>query len=209
MTPWEIKAREFGNCNCSYGCPCQFNDLPTHGNCEAAVGFQIDEGHHGDVKLDGVRMAGIFWWPGAVHEGSGKCQPIVDESASEEQRQAVLRIMSGEDTDPGATMFAVYASTMAAVFEPIFKPIEFEADVEGRTGRLFVDGLVETRGEPIRNPVTGDPHRVRIDMPHGFEYRIAEIGSASSKTYGKIELNLQNSYGQFANLHLNNHGVVS
>ncbi len=209
MTPWEIKAREFGNCNCSYGCPCQFNDLPTHGNCEAAVGFQIDEGHHGDVKLDGVRMAGIFWWPGAVHEGSGKCQPIVDESASEEQRQAVLRIMSGEDTDPGATMFAVYASTMAEVFEPIFKPIEFEADVEGRTGRLFVDGLVETRGEPIRNPVTGDPHRVRIDMPHGFEYRIAEIGSASSKTYGKIELNLQNSYGQFANLHLNNHGVVS
>ncbi|MEE9590111.1 MAG: DUF1326 domain-containing protein [Hyphomicrobiaceae bacterium] len=209
MTPWEIKAREFGNCNCSYGCPCQFNDLPTHGNCEASVGFQIDEGHHGDVKLDGVRMAGIFWWPGAVHEGNGKCQPIVDESASEEQRQAVLRIMSGEDTDPGATMFAVYASTMAEVFEPIFKPIEFEADVEGRTGRLFVDGLVETRGEPIRNPVTGDPHRVRIDMPHGFEYRIAEIGSASSKTYGKIELNLQNSYGQFANLHLNNHGVVS
>jgi len=60
MTPWEIKAREFGNCNCSYGCPCQFNDLPTHGNCEASVGFQIDEGHHGDVKLDGVRMAGIF-----------------------------------------------------------------------------------------------------------------------------------------------------
>jgi len=117
--------------------------------------------------------------------------------------------MSGEDTDPGATMFAVYASTMAEVFEPIFKPIEFEADVEGRTGRLFVDGLVETRGEPIRNPVTGDPHRVRIDMPHGFEYRIAEIGSASSKTFGKIELNLQNSYGQFANLHLNNHGVVS
>lgn len=209
MTPWEIKAREFGNCNCSYGCPCQFNDLPTHGNCEASVGFQIDEGHHGDVKLDGVRMAGIFWWPGAVHEGNGKCQPIVDESASEEQRQAVLRIMSGEDTDPGATMFAVYASTMAEVFEPIFKPIDFEADVEGRTGRLFVDGLVETRGEPIRNPVTGDPHRVRIDMPHGFEYRIAEIGSASSKTYGKIELNLQNSYGQFANLHLNNHGVVS
>ena len=209
MTPWEIKAREFGNCNCSYGCPCQFNDLPTHRNCEASVGFQIDEGHHGDVKLDGVRMAGIFWWPGAVHEGNGKCQPIVDESASEEQRQAVLRIMSGEDTDPGATMFAVYASTMAEVFEPIFKPIEFEADVEGRTGRLFVDGLVETRGEPIRNPVTGDPHRVRIDMPHGFEYRIAEIGSASSKTYGKIELNLQNSYGQFANLHLNNHGVVS
>ena len=33
MIKWEIKAREFGNCNCDYGCPCQFNALPTHGHC--------------------------------------------------------------------------------------------------------------------------------------------------------------------------------
>ena len=31
MTPWEIKAKEFVNCNCAYGCPCQFNALPTKG----------------------------------------------------------------------------------------------------------------------------------------------------------------------------------
>jgi hypothetical protein len=28
MIKWEIKGREFGNCNCDYGCPCQFNALP-------------------------------------------------------------------------------------------------------------------------------------------------------------------------------------
>ena len=81
MTPWEIKAREFANCNCAYGCPCQFNALPTKGFCEAAVAMEIDEGHYGDVKLDGLRMGGIFQWPGAVHEGRGKCQPFVDERA--------------------------------------------------------------------------------------------------------------------------------
>ena len=26
---WEVKVREFANCNCNYGCPCQFNALPT------------------------------------------------------------------------------------------------------------------------------------------------------------------------------------
>ena len=41
---WMIKAREFVNCNCAYGCPCQFNALPTHGNCEAVAGMQIDQG---------------------------------------------------------------------------------------------------------------------------------------------------------------------
>src|ERR1700730_12461301 len=30
---WHLKGRNFSHCNCSYGCPCQFNALPTHGNC--------------------------------------------------------------------------------------------------------------------------------------------------------------------------------
>lgn len=43
-TEWYVKAREFANCNCSYGCPCQFNALPTHGYCCAVSGFEFDEG---------------------------------------------------------------------------------------------------------------------------------------------------------------------
>jgi hypothetical protein len=29
MTPWEIRAKEFASCNCTYGCPRKFNALPT------------------------------------------------------------------------------------------------------------------------------------------------------------------------------------
>lgn len=208
MTPWEIKGTEFANCNCAYGCPCQFNALPTHGNCEAVVTIKIDEGHYGEVKLDGLCLAMIFWFPGAVHEGHGKCQRIVDERADPAQRDALLRIMAGEDTEPFATMFHVYNSVLDEVFEPVAAPIEFEADVEGRRGRMKIEGFVEGQGEPIRNPVSGAEHRARIDLPHGFEYEIAEIGSASTKTAGKIALDLKDSYAQFAHLHLNNQGVV-
>ena len=208
MTPWEIRAKEFANCNCAYGCPCQFNALPTKGYCEAVVAMEIEEGHHGDVKVDSLRMGGIYQWPGAVHEGRGKWQPFIDVRADENQREALLKIMSGQDTDPMTTMFAVYFSTLEKVYDPIFAPIEFEVDVEGRKGRYVVPGLVETRGEPIKNPVTGAEHRARIDLPHGFEYEIAEIGSGTTKTQGNIKLDLKSSYGQFAHLHLNNHGVV-
>src|SRR2546425_4808433 len=208
MTPWEIRAKEFSNCNCSYGCPCQFNALPTKGYCEAIVAMEIEEGHYGDVKLDSLRMGGIYQWPGAVHEGRGKYQPFIDVRANENQREALLKIMSGQDTDPMATMFAVYFSTLEKVYDPVFAPIEFEVDVEGRKGRYVVPGLVETRGEPIKNPVTGAEHRARIDLPHGFEYEVAEIGSGTTKTQGNIKLDLKSSYGQFAYLHLNNHGVV-
>jgi len=208
MVTWEIQARELANCNCSYGCPCQFNDLPTYGNCEAVVCMQIDKGHYGDVDLSGVCFACIAWWPGPVHEGSGKCQPVVDASASEAQREAILKIASGEDTDAGKTIFNAFAATYEQVFDPIFADIDFEVDIEARKGHIRVDGLIETKGEPIKNPVTGDEHRARIDIPDGFEYRIAEIGSASSTTQGNIKLNLKDSYGQFAHIHLNNHGVV-
>lgn len=208
MTPWEIRATEFTNCNCAYGCPCQFNALPTHGHCSAVASIRVDEGHHGDTRLDGIAFGGIFAWPGAIHEGRGRCQPFIDERASPAQREALLRIMSGDDTDPMATMFAVFATTIDTVFDPLFLPVDFAVDVEKRTARVCVPGLFETVGEPIRNPVTGDEHRARIDLPHGFEYEIAEMGSGRSTTQGNIKLELAGSYGQFAHLHLDNHGVV-
>jgi hypothetical protein len=63
-------------------------------------------------------------------------------------------------------------------------------------------------GEPIRNKVTGQDSRAQIVLPNGFEYAVAEIGSASSKTSGPVLVNTKDTYGQFARLHLNNHGVV-
>jgi len=208
MTSWEIKGREFVNCNCAYGCPCQFNALPTHGFCEAIGAFTIDQGRHGNVTLDGLTMAIAVKWPGPIHEGKGECQPFIDERASEEQREALLKILSGQDTDPGATMFAVFATTFEQVFDPVFAPITFEADIDARRGRIRIGDLVEVDGEPIRNPVTGQEHRARIDLPNGFEYELAEIGSGSGRSRGNVALDLDNSYAQFAYLHMNNHGLV-
>jgi hypothetical protein len=208
MTPWEIEGTELINCNCSYGCPCQFNALPSKGFCEAMGAISIENGHFGDVRLDGLKIAVVFQWPGPIHEGKGKGQPIVDIRASDQQREALLKIMSGQDTEPFATMFAVFAATVDTVFDPIFTSIEYEVDVDARRGKVRVDGVFELDGVPIRNPVSGQEHRARIDLPHGFEYEIAEIGSGSSKSRGKLAIELKDSYAQFARLHLNNKGVV-
>lgn len=208
MTPWEIQGRELINCNCSYGCPCQFNALPTYGHCEAMGAIAIDKGHHGNLRLDGLNIGVVFQWPGPIHEGKGQCQPIVDVNASAAQREALLKIMSGQDTEPFATMFAVFASTLDKVFDPIFTRIDFDVDVEGRRGKVRAEGVFELEGQPIRNPVTGQDHRARIHLPHGFEYEVAEIGSASSRSQGNIKFELKDSYAQFAQLHMNNKGLI-
>ena len=208
MISWEIEGEEFSKCNCDYGCPCQFNALPTHGSCEAVVGCQINKGHFGDITLDGLRAAVVLWWPGPVHEGKGKMQIIVDEQASDAQRDAIVKIIHGEDTEPMSTMWSVYSAMCPTKLETLSKPITLEIDIEERIGKILVPDVFETTGEPIRNPITGDIHRARIDLPHGFEYDIAEMGSASTEATGEIKLSLKNSYGQFNKLHLSNEGPV-
>ena len=92
--------------------------------------------------------------------------------------------------------------------DPVFAPIEFQVDIAARKARLVVPGVTEGRGEPILNPVTGAQHRVRIDMVDGFEYTLAEIGRGWTKTSRPIRLELADSYGQFAEIHLCQSGIV-
>jgi hypothetical protein len=208
MTYWEFTGRELVNCSCEYGCNCQFNALPDKGHCYAVAGIVIDEGRHGDTRLDGLKIGAVFKWPGAIHEGNGEALAFVDERANDAQRDALLKIMTGQDTDPFATMFAVYASTVTKMNEPVFTAIEFEVDPDARRARLSIPGYVETVGEPIRNKVSGEESRAQIVLPDGFEYAVADIGSASSTVHQTMPLEMKDSYGQFAHLNLNSHGVV-
>ncbi len=174
----------------------------------AIAACEIDEGYFGDVRLDGLRAVWIGKWPGAVHEGNGTLQVIVDKRANEAQRQALRKILHGEETEPGATMWNVFTAMSSTVLDPIHAEIQFEVDIEGRRARLVVPGLIESTGEPIRNPVTGEESRARIDLPNGFEFTLAEMGSGTSKVTGTIPLDLAASYGQFAHIHLSTHGIV-
>jgi len=207
-TTWFIKGREFVHCNCGYGCPCQFNALPTEGHCQAVAAVEIDEGRHGDTDLAGTRIGMIVKWPGPIHEGGGHVVPIVDEGASDAQRNALLRIMSGLDTVPGATFFQVFSTTFEKVYDPVFAPIGLSIDIDGRHARLEVPGWIDARGEPIRNPVTGEEQRARINLPNGFEYDVCEVGRGWATTQGPLDVQLSDTHAQFAKLHMTESGVV-
>lgn len=208
LTRWTIKGKEFVHCNCAYGCPCQFNALPTQGHCQAVAAIDIEQGYHGETDLAGLRIGLIVSWPGAIHEGRGQAVPIVDERADAGQREALLRIMSGLDTVPGSTFFQVFSTTFERVHDPVFAPIDLSIDIDGRSAKLSVPGWIDARGEPIVNPVTGDAHRARIALPQGFEYDVCEVGRGWARTQGPVDVQLSDSHAQFANLHLTESGVV-
>ncbi len=205
---WYVEGVSFGNCNCVYGCPCQFEALPTHGHCQGFEVLRIDKGHFGAVQLGGLNVALLYAWPGPVFEGKGELQAVVDKRANAAQREALVKILHGEETEEGATHWWVFKAMSDKIHAPLFKPIEYTVDIEARTARVVIPGVLESAGRPIKSPATGAEHRVRIDIPNGIEFELAEIGSASTTAKGAIKLELKDSYGQFNILRHSGRGVV-
>ena len=91
---------------------------------------------------------------------------------------------------------------------PLYRDIHFEVDIDSRRAVLKVEGLVESKGEPIRDPVTGAEHQIRLALDNGVEYSGAEMGSGTSRVTGEIPMELTASNSHFANIHLSPQGIV-
>lgn len=212
-TKWKLHAYFLDACNCDWGCPCQFNANPTHGNCEGISGYHIVSGSYGsdDVKLNGLNMALIASWPGPIHEGHGKASYYIDYRADEKQFEALSNIITGK---AGGGPFAVYANTIEKFQEPKRASVKFQtkdirsrvavfaAEIRGRNKRReqSKDTIAEAWLEPIRNPVTGKVHRAIIELPEGFES--SRMDQASIKTLvandGYLNFRYEGTYGSFS-----------
>lgn len=197
MIDWHVHAENFSNCNCDHSCPCQFEGDPTHNACEAITAFRVLEGHFGDVDLAGVVASTVYVWPGPVYLGGGTMQTYVDEKASPEQADAIVRLLQGEETQEAAVAWWVFHAMCDTVLDTKIVPIHFEVDMDERNARISIPGIAESIGEPIRNPHDGGPHRVQIGHPEGIEFDKAEIGNGRSELKGDIPLTLDNTYAQF------------
>jgi hypothetical protein len=194
---WRIAGEELASCNCDWGCPCQFNALPTTGRCETFVTCLISNGYFGSIRLDGVVFSRIYWWPRAIHEGNGIRRMIIDERATKEQRNALIAIESGQH---GGLIWEISIAVAPNPLETLFTSITFKVDRDKRRATVRIPGIGETNVEPIKNPVTGQEHRARIVLPDGFEYKEAEMGNTVYCRVGagdRMAFELKNTYGQF------------
>jgi hypothetical protein len=205
---WRLEGEWIKNCNCAFGCPCDFNARPTNGYCQGLVAMRITKGHYNDIKLDGLCFAVTVHFPGALHEGNGQAQPILDERASPEQRDALGAILSGEHSDEG-TLFNIFSIIVTTMHDPVVAPFEFRFDQKGRTARLVIPGVLETDVEPIKNPVTGTPHRIQVVIPEGFEHRGAEVASANIRSLGAIKFQTTATHSSLAHVVQTPKGVAA
>jgi len=170
---------------------------------------EITEGHFGKIRLDGLRVAGVYRWPGPVHEGHGTWWSIVDKKATPDQVDALFKILGGKEQEP-TTGFAIYASTIEHEPDPLFADMEFEWDLKGRKGRFVVSNVLGAEIEPIQNPVTGKPHFISIQPHDGFEFREAEMASATFWSKGgQLDQSYSKKFAAISYVTYGPHGIIA
>lgn len=181
---WNFEADFLQACNCDYGCPCEFSAPPTYGSCQGLGAWRINTGRFGDVPLDGLAMGFAAFWPKAIHEGNGTVCLFFDEKANPAQRDALLRIASGQE---GGLPFEILVTTFSKLLEPQFVPFHFH--LNGRNSSVKIGNAVSIALEPIKNPVTGEPESVRLEHSTGFIFKEADCVSARECQVTAPELN--------------------
>ena len=204
---WHLEGRYVEYCSCDYGCPCESMAAPTQGSCDGVVAFDVEKGHCGDVDLGGTRFAATFYFPRAIHHGGGHMNPILDEKTNQAQRDALFYILSGED-QPAGTMFRIFSIIIETVHDPLFLPIDFQWDLEKRTARVDVPGIVRAESVPIRNPVTDEEHQISTVLPEGWVFHEAEGAAGTMKGTGAIKFDHAGRHSSLAHFAFNQNGMA-
>jgi hypothetical protein len=172
---WQLAGTVFIACNCDYGCPCNFNALPSRGYCEGGWTWCVDRGRYEDTDLDGLNFSVLAKWPGAIHEGNGEALVLFDERADDAQREAIETLVSGNAGGP----WGVLGWTWPTVHGP--KAVPFDVKLAGLDSHVKAGGALDLELQPISNPVTGAEVHPGAVLPEGIVVKRADFGA--SKTF--------------------------
>jgi hypothetical protein len=170
---WRLQGKVLVACNCDWGCPCNFNALPSKGKCEGGWTWHIEKGTFGDVTLDGLNFSVYANWPGAIHQGNGEALILIDERATDDQRKAIEVLLDGKSGGPWQTL----AWTWPKVHGPY--PSAYEVAFDGMKTRLRCGDYVDIEGMSIKNPITGAESFPGVVLPQGIIFKQGDLGATA------------------------------
>ena len=188
---WNLKGHLLGACICDWGCPCSFDAPPTRGYCDGVYVWHVARGRFGKTRLDELSFAIAGKSPGPLHLGNVTWQPIIEQRAGADEREAILQLLSPKEGGP----WRIFAAVASRILEPLFTRINVKIDglkSRARAGDVFTMAL-----EPIRNPVTGSVEELRLVKPTGFTSKWADLGRSRTMKVATPELVYDYS-GQYA-----------
>jgi hypothetical protein len=198
---WTMKGVLLGACNCDWGCPCSFNAPPTYGKCEGGYLWHIEEGEANRLSLSGLNVGWFAHSPGPLHECKATSQRILDEKATPEQREVLLKLTAGKVGGP----WAIFAAVTAKWLDTLFASFEVESAELSSSAR--VGKYIQLAIGPILNPVTQEVEQLFLDKPTGFTSTRAAIGrSLTFKVDAGLQYEHSGKYAEFSHFSYSGQG---
>jgi hypothetical protein len=181
---WSISGQYYETCSCDYVCPCVLNQMsvePSQGTCTFAMAFQIEKGMFGSASLDGLGFIVLGRTPEAMGKGNWSVGLIVDDRATEEQRDAISAITSGGAGGPMAGLSGLIGNFLGVESAAI------QFDHAGSTwsvsspGKLDMSaqgamGINPDNSEPLKLSNTGHPASDSLLLDHALKSHVNALG---------------------------------
>jgi hypothetical protein len=184
IPPWHVSGQYYETCNCDFICLCFAGGLtvtPTKGTCTVAMAFQVEHGAFGRVPLDDLGFIIVAHAPEAMVRGNWSVGIVVDERATDEQRDALGAIASGAAGGPIAALSGFVGKFLG------MQPASIRFDRHGHKWSVRAADAVEMSGtgvlragphatEPIHFDYTGHPAADRFALAHPLGSHIHALG---------------------------------
>ncbi len=101
---WQLKGSYVETCSCELMCPCNLsiNHGATYEFCRVSLVFNIREGDVEDTNIAGRKVVLIADTPKVMTEGNWRLGVFIDDQASDEQFDKLVKVFSGQLGGPMA-----------------------------------------------------------------------------------------------------------
>lgn len=188
---WSISGNYLGGCSCAVICGCAVDAKPRDAQgreeCLGMVAFHVADGRLDDVDLSGLDFALYNQFPSNLTSGNWKVGLVVDEGASDQQADAIERIMSGREGGAFGELAQFFGEYLGLERASV-------SLADGEKPRLSVGGKTELEFEALTG-ADGKPTTVKNAM-FGFAPEFT-LGRASGRS-NAFGLSFEADYGELA-----------
>jgi hypothetical protein len=162
---YHLEGRLLEVCTCRVLCPCWIGEDPDFGTCQSIVAWHFDQGTIDGVDVAGNTIAAVCHLPGNILQGNWSVAIYINDDATKEQEEALLKVYTGQAGGPIADLAKLIGTVVSVERAPIVFNVvggkgtltigeDYHADLEPYVGPT---GEKTTLSDTIFSTVPGAP----------------------------------------------------
>jgi hypothetical protein len=180
---WSLKGSYVETCSCELMCPCNlsFDHGATYDFCRVTFVFNIREGEIEGTDIGGLKVAAIPDSPKVMTEGNWRLGVFVDEQATDEQADKLVKVFTGQLGGPMAGLAPLVGEVLGV------EKARIEVDDDGVRHSVRIGDVIDFEIEDIVpfGVETGEPVRFQgMFHPVASDLTMAEAKRSRINAFG-------------------------